>query len=121
MLHEQSDATANIDILLDLDGEPHYWDMKTIEGKLGSLRKRMSECYSKWTRLLEPGASVPPGVDLEFLDNPRVVIDNRFSKLTDPEAEKQARESLTYLSGKGPLQFAQALLILKDGSVKLIE
>lgn len=47
LLHEQGNASANIDISLLLDGEWHYWDTKTLEGGLGSLRKRMTECYSK--------------------------------------------------------------------------
>ena len=48
LLHERGNAAANIDISLFLDGEWHYWDMQTVEGGLSALRKRMSECYSKW-------------------------------------------------------------------------
>lgn len=120
LLHEQGNASANIDISLLLDGEWHYWDMKTLEGGLGSLRKRMTECYSKWERLSEPGAVIPDGVEANLLDSPRVVIDNRFSKIADSAAAEQAAESMAYLSDKGTLVFKQAILILKDGSERLI-
>ena len=120
LLHEQGNASANIDISLLLDGEWHYWDMKTLEGGLGSLRKRMTECYSKWERLSEPGAVIPDGVEANLLDSPRVVIDNRFSKIADSAAAEQVAESMAYLSDKGTLVFKQAILILKDGSERLI-
>ena len=121
LLHEQGNAAANIDISLLMDGEWHYWDMKTIEGGLSALRKRMSECYSKWERLSEPGATLPAGIDFDDLDNPRVVVDNRYSKIADVDAEKQIVESMRYLSAKGRFGFSEAMLILKDGRTKLIK
>ena len=121
LLHEQGNAAANIDISLLMDGEWHYWDMKTIEGGLSALRKRMSECYSKWERLSEPGAALPAGIDFDDLDNPRVVVDNRYSKIADSDAEKQIAESMRYLSAKGRFGFGEAILILKDGRTKLIK
>lgn len=121
LLHEQGNAAANIDISLLMDGEWHYWDMKTIEGGLSALRKRMSECYSKWERLSEPGATLPAGIDFDDLDNPRVVVDNRYSKIADADAEKQIVESMRYLSAKGRFGFSEAMLILKDGRTKLIK
>lgn len=121
LLHEQGNAAANIDISLLMDGEWHYWDMKTIEGGLSALRKRMSECYSKWERLSEPGATLPAGIDFDDLDNPRVVVDNRYSKIADADAEKQIVESMRYLSAKGRFGFSEAVLILKDGRTKLIK
>ena len=121
LLHEQGSATANIDIELYLDGMWSYWDMKTIEGGVHALKKRMTECHSKWVRLSSEGAVLPDGINIEFLDNPRVVIDNRFSKITDAEAEAQIRKSEDYLSGKNGFNFEQALLICKDGTAKLIE
>lgn len=121
LLHEQGNAAANIDISLLMDGEWHYWDMKTIEGGLSALRKRMSECYSKWERLSEPGATLPAGIDFDDLDNPRVVVDNRYSKIADADAEKQIVESMRYLSAKGRFGFSEAILILKDGRTKLIK
>lgn len=121
LLHEQGSATANIDIELYLDGMWSYWDMKTIEGGVHALKKRMTECHSKWVRLSSEGAVLPDGINIELLDNPRVVIDNRFSKITDAEAEAQIRKSKDYLSGKNGFNFEQALLICKDGTAKLIE
>ena len=121
LLHEQGNAAANIDISLLMDGEWHYWDIKTIEGGLSALRKRMSECYSKWERLSEPGATLPAGIDFDDLDNPRVVVDNRYSKIADADAEKQIVESMRYLSAKGRFGFSEAMLILKDGRTKLIK
>ena len=121
LLHEQGSATANIDIELYLDGAWSYWDMKTIEGGVHALKKRMTECHSKWVRLSSEGAVLPDGINIELLDNPRVVIDNRFSKITDAEAEAQIRKSEDFLSGKNGFNFEQALLICKDGAAKLIE
>lgn len=121
LLHEQGSATANIDIELYLDGMWSYWDMKTIEGGVHALKKRMTECHSKWVRLSSEGAVLPDGINIELLDNPRVVIDNRFSKITDAEAEAQIRKSEDYLSGKNGFNFERALLICKDGTAKLIE
>lgn len=121
LLHEQGSATANIDIELYLDGMWSYWDMKTIEGGVHALKKRMTECHSKWVRLSSEGAVLPDGINIELLDNPRVVIDNRFSKITDAEAEAQIRKSEDYLNGKNGFNFEQALLICKDGTAKLIE
>lgn len=121
ILHERGDASANIDLSMSLDGEWHYWDMKTIEGGAGALRKWMGECHSKWARLYRPGAMLPDGVEIDELDSPRVVVDNRFSKMSDVAAEDQMRKSMEYLSGRDGLSYAQALLILKDGSAKLIK
>lgn len=121
LLHEQGNATANIDIELYLDGAWSYWDMKTIEGGVHALKKRMTECHSKWVRLSSEGAVLPDGINIELLDNPRVVIDNRFSKITDAEAEAQIRKSEDFLSGKNGFNFERALLICKDGAAKLIE
>ena len=121
LLHEQGDAAANIDISLFMDGEWHYWDMKTIEGGLSALRKRMGEGYSKWTRLSERGATLPSGIDFDDLDNPRVVVDNRYSKIADVDAEKQIAESMKYLSSKGQFNFSDAMLILKDGTTRRIK
>ena len=121
LLHEQGNATANIDIELYVDGMWNYWDMKTIEGGVHALKKRMTECHSKWVRLSSEGAVLPDGIDIDLLDNPRVVIDNRFSKIADKEAEAQIRKSEDYLYGKEGFSFAQALLVCKDGTAKLIE
>ena len=121
LLHEQGGATANIDIELYVDGMWSYWDMKTIEGGAHALKKRMAECRSKWARLSSEGAVLPDGIDIDLLDRPRVAIDNRFSKIADEEAEAQIRKSKDCLHGKEGLGFAQALLVCKDGTAKLIE
>ncbi|MDY4041392.1 MAG: hypothetical protein SOY67_04745 [Collinsella sp.] len=114
-------AEANIDMSMRLNGEWRYWDVRTIEGGAGALRKRMGECHTKWARLYRDGAVLPDGVEIDWLDNPRVVIDNRFSKLSDRAAEAQIKRFLGHLSGKDGLDFPQALLVLKDGSTVLIE
>ena len=81
----------------------------------------MTECYSKWTRLSASDAVIPDGIETDVLDCPRVVIDNRFSKIADSAAEEQVARSMAYLSDKGTFVFKQAILILKNGSERLIE
>ena len=120
LLHEQGNATANIDIALYLDDTWSYWDMKTIEGGVHAIKKRMTECHSKWVRLSSKEAVLPEGIDIDLLDAPRVVIDNRFSKISDAEAEEQIRKSKDFLSGRDGFSFAQALLICKNGTAKII-
>lgn len=51
-------------------------------------------------------------------DNPRVVVDNRYSKIADVDAEKQIAESMKYLSSKGQFNFSDAMLI-KNGTATL--
>ena len=118
LLHEQGNATANIDIALYLDDTWSYWDMKTIEGGVHAIKKRMTECHSKWVRLSSKEAVLPEGIDIDLLDAPRVVIDNRFSKISDAEAEEQIRKSKDFLSGRDGFSFAQALLICKKRNSK---
>ena len=120
LLHERGDAAANIDVLLKLGGDWRYWDVKTLEGGAGALRKRMTECYSKWARLAEDGAVIPDDVDVSKIDSPRAIVDNRYSKITDAEAASQIEESMAYLSGTGEFEFAQAMLIRKDGAVDVL-
>lgn len=36
LLHEQGNASVDIDISMSLGGDRHYWDMKTVEGALGA-------------------------------------------------------------------------------------
>lgn len=121
LMHEQSNATSNIDISMSVNGETHYWEMKTIEGGAHALKKRMTECYSKWLRLSGDGAVVPDSTAINLLDRPRIVVDNRFSKMTDEEAKERIEASMEYLSKNGAFDFAQALVILKDGTIELIE
>lgn len=66
--------------------------MKTLEGGLSALRKRMGECYSKWVRLSERGATLPAGIDSDDLDNPRVMVDNRYSKIADVDWGRMVSE-----------------------------
>lgn len=120
LLSEQGNASANIDISMLLDGDWHYWDMKTILGGIHALKKRMTECYSKWTRLINEDSVVPDSIDKSLLDYPRAAIDNRYSEMSDREARQQIRESMVYLSDNGPLDFPQAVLILKNGSIETI-
>lgn len=120
LLHEEKGASANIDLLMVVDGEAGYWDLKTIHGGLRSLRSRLSEGYSKWERLSAPGARVQADVDINLLGNPRMIVDNRFSAITDAAAEKQILESMEYLSSNGSFEFTEAILIDKQGMGKRI-
>lgn len=97
-----------------------FWCSVDLTGNQTALKKRMTECYSKWVRLSEDGAKLPLGISGELLDSPRAVVDNRFSKMTDEDARSQISSSMTYLSAKGPFRFAQTILILKDGSTEVI-
>ena len=65
----------------------------------------MEQCRSNW----------------QSNDNPRVVVDNRYSKIADVDAEKQIAESMKYLSSKGQFNFSDAMLILKDGTTRRIK
>ncbi len=121
LLPEQGNASANIDMYMLFDGEFHYWDMKTVEAGISALRKRMTDCYRKWVRLAKDGAIVPRSVTPSLLDSPRAVVDNRYSRLTDEEAKRQIAESMAHLSNSGAFEFSQMNLILKDGSVELVE
>lgn len=56
-----------------------------------------------------------------MLGDPRAIIDNRYSEITDDEARRQIRESMRYLSGRGEFDFPQSILILKDGTVEVID
>ena len=121
LLSEQGNASANIDISMLIDDGWHYWDMKTILGGTHALKKRMTECYSKWVRLINDESVVPDSIDISLLGYPRAVIDNRYSEMSDREARRQIIESMVYLSGNGPLDFPQAVLILKNGSIETID
>lgn len=120
MIHEQKSASANIDLELEVDGELGYWDLKTLSGGAHALRKRLKEGYSKWERLSAEGAVVPDGIDIGRLGNPKIVVDNRYSKISDEEATAQIRESMDYLSSNGTFAFDKALIIKKDGSAEAI-
>ncbi len=116
LLHEQGNGTSNIDMAILNSSGLGYWDLKTIEGGLSALKKRMDDCYSKWERLTSNGAIIPRDIDISKLGNPKVVVDNRYSRLTDDEAKGQIISSMRYFSNKGQFEFEQAILILKDGS-----
>lgn len=80
----------------------------------------MGECYSKRVRLFNPDAVVQGDIDLSLLGEPRAIIDNRYSKITDDEAASQIEESMRHLSGIGEFDFPQTMLIRKDGSVDVL-
>ena len=44
-----------------------------------------------------------------------MVVDNRFSAISDEEAEEQILESMEYLSSNGDFDFSDAILIDKQG------
>lgn len=47
-----------------------------------------------------------------------MVVDNRYNKIADVDAEKQIAESMKYLSSKGQFNFSDAMLI-KNGTATL--
>lgn len=115
---EDRSASANIDFEWVTDGVRQYWELKTPERDEWALVKLLEEGYSKWERLSSSGARVPSGFDLANLGDPRMVIDNRFSDMSDVDAESVIREQMEYLTSNGTFDFKEAVLITKDGKLK---
>lgn len=65
------------------------------------------------------GGGAPFWYELDMVDQPRAIVDNRFSKIQDEDPKAQIIQSMRYLSDHGELDFAEALLIRKDGSEEL--
>jgi len=96
-------AVANIDMLLGKE----YWELKTLFGGKSSLQKRLYEAVTKWNRLQSIG---------ELLNSaPRVVLDNRESRITDARALKLVHLNILKLG------IEKILVIRKDGRIQLIE
>ncbi|MCL2757345.1 MAG: hypothetical protein FWD43_04630 [Coriobacteriia bacterium] len=99
VLRTLSSNPANIDILIGTE----YWELKTPEGGETAIRRRLREAVSKWERLHESG--------LLLDDFPKVVLDNRLSRLNDAEALKKFRYEMNRLGVR------EGLFIGKDGSL----
>lgn len=121
LLHEDGSASASFDMLIVLGGTARCADLKTPQKGRKALRKRLTDGYSKWERLYEESAKFQPGVDRSMLGDPFMVVDNRFSEMSDDEAREQISESMVYLSDHGPLDYSSTMLIRKDGSSELVE
>ena len=44
---------------------------------------------------------MPSSLDISRLDDPRIVVDNRFSEMSDSEAEGQILDAMRYLTKNG--------------------
>jgi len=119
LLHESRGASANIDTRLTIGGAERYYDLKTILGGTGAVRRRLTECRSKWARLSAPGATVPEGIDIDGLGLPRAIVDNRFSKIDDSAAARKIRETISRLRG-GEFPIEEVILIKRDGTAETI-
>ena len=67
------------------------------------------------------GAALPDGFDLSRLGSPRMVVDNRFSEMTDEVAAKTILEQMDYLTSTGDFEFSEAVLITKDGELRRLQ
>lgn len=121
LLYEDRGANANFDCTLGREDMDGYWDLKTISGGMGAIKKRMAECHSKWARLTAPGVKAQSGVDLAHLGDAQAVVDNRWGKSSDEAAMSQVASSMRYLSGRGGIKFSRAIFIKSDGTAVLIE
>ena len=98
-------AAANIDMIMD--GE--YWELKTPIGTGGRLRTRLDEGISKWTRLNNAG--------VRDIGTPKIVVDNRFSSMSDKDAIDIIKEKMQEHSAAG---FDEAMIIRKNGRTSRI-
>lgn len=121
LLAEDPGASANIDFIWNAGGSSHYWELKTPRADEWALVKLLEDGYSKWERLSAEGAVVQPGVDPSKLDSPRIVVDNRYSRISDDLAASLIKEQMVYLSETGNFDFTESILIRKDGSLSRIE
>ncbi len=117
---EDRSASANIDFEWITDGGRQYWELKTPRKGRLALSDLLEEGYSKWERLASDGAKVPDGFDISNLGSPRMVVDNRFSEMSDADAESVIREQMAYLTNAGSFVFSEAVIITKDGKLKRI-
>ena len=101
-------------------GASIYADLKTPHGKPHALRKLLAEEYSKWEGLEKPGARILGGIDASRLGKPTMVVDNRFSRMSDEEARACIAESMVYLSSHGAFEYSVTLFMGRDGTAQLI-
>ena len=91
---------------IDLTISGEYWELKSPVGTGGRLRTRISEGVSKWDRLKAMG---------ERCGNPKIVLDNRFSEMSDKTAEQILIECMDFHSES---RFDEALFISKEGKMR---
>lgn len=121
LVAEDRAASANIDFEWITEVGRQYWELKTPRSGELALVDLLEEGYSKWERLSADGARIPSGFDLADLGNPRMVIDNRFSDISDVDAESVIREQMGYLTSHGSFEFLEAVLITKDGKLRRLK
>lgn len=118
---EDRAAAANIDFEWMLGDGTQYWELKTPRKGALALTDLLEEGYSKWERLSAEGAALPEGFNSSNLGSPRLVIDNRYSEMSDDVAEKTILEQMDYLTSHGSLEFPEAILITKNGELSRIK
>lgn len=92
----------NIDLWMD----GQFWELKTPQGTGSSLTKRINDGISKWDRMHSFG--------LADGDTPRIVVDNRFSTMSDSDAILKLKTAMAVNEAKG---FNDAIFISSVGAV----
>lgn len=92
----------NIDLWMD----GQFWELKTPQGAGSSLTKRINDGISKWDRMHSFG--------LADGDTPRIVVDNRFSTMSDSDAILKLKTAMAVNEAKG---FNDAIFISSVGAV----
>ena len=95
------DGFPNIDLWMD----GQLWELKTPQGSGGKLTRRINDGVSKWVRLHEFG--------LGSGDSPRIVVDNRFSTMSDEDALRKLK---TAMACHGAESFNDAIFVSSTGS-----
>ena len=112
-LPEDRSASANIDLIMTVNGETHYWELKDPEKGDRAQKKLTSEGVSKWRRIQDGVA--PEIIEIDELGTPRIAIDNRFNDWqSDHDAIRRLANDMAYYEGSG---FDEAILVLKDGTI----
>lgn len=112
-LPEDRSASANIDLVMTVNGETHYWELKDPEKGDRAQRKLTSEGVSKWRRI--QGGTPPEIIEMDELGSPRIAIDNRFNDgQSDHDALRRLVNDMAYYADAG---LDEAILVLKDGTV----
>ncbi|MBR3385946.1 MAG: hypothetical protein IKG69_12210 [Atopobiaceae bacterium] len=100
--HDLPSGFANIDLWMD----GQFWELKTPQGAGSSLTKRINDGISKWDRMHSFG--------LADGDTPRIVVDNRFSTMSDSDALLKLKTAMAVNEAKG---FNDAVFISSVGAV----
>lgn len=96
-------APASIDLRFTKTNA--LWELKTLQSDSKRLRMKLAEGVSKWTRLKEAGIAC---------GTPKIVLDNRNSKLPDSSALDVMRSEMEYQKQNN---FDEALLITKESEI----